>query len=563
MSALPPRVGAPPRRRTQLRTPHLCLDVRAEAIYWASAQASRRGLAPVAWGRIARDSGSSVDEQLERLAAQGIGREHRCEAGVRSAGALHERVNLPALAGAELRDVIRRRAAEFAVRASDALCAASLCARSGQSAALWLVAVEQSESEREREEWLRRGIPLARLQSRHLALGQLVCCLPSLAEGEVVAIFDIEPETGTCVLADRDGWMFSREVPLRFMGRSTTARAAESPPTPPEPPDDPSMRVLEDAIELDSTATPAALENASEEEERDPLEDIAIQAERLATELRRTFRYVEGRIGAQPVSRVILAGEITELIDLGPGLGEQLGLPVEVLSNVLAGGETRPVGGAAVVIGMACAPSASDGNLLAARVQRELASRRLRRRLQRGLAVSATAAAAAAAAIALETGSRSLRLDTLERAWAADAEPRERVAAGQATAQRVSEIESAFAQIDAPQPRAAALLRTLGLRVPDEAAVLRLRLEPDESGVALELTLQASGATMAGAAQSVSDFAQQLAQAPFARVDVVEPEAESEAAIPSEANAEPRVRFRVAGRLAAIAPSAGAPPGAR
>jgi len=560
MRGMPPRAGAPPRRRTRLRTPHLCLDVRAEAIYWASANAGWHGLEPVAWGRIARDGARSVDEQLAELAAQGIGREHRCETGVRSAGAQHERASLPALSGGELRAVVRRRAEDFAARAGDTLSAASLCARGEHGAALWLVGVEESESEREREEWLRRGIPLARLQSRHLALGQLVRCLPPLADGEVVAIFDIEPETGTCVLADREGWIFSREVPLRFMGRSTAARSAPSAPPPAPLPDDPSLRVLDEASFGDSDAAPLPTQPTAEEEERDPLEDLAIQAERLATELRRTFRYVEGRIGAQPVSRVVLAGEITELIDLGPGLSEQLGLPVDVLANG-EGDDARPVGGAAVVLGMACAPSANDGNLLALPVQRALAARRLRRRLQRGLAVASLSAAAGAAAIALQAGSLLLRVDSLERTWAAEADARERVAAGKAAAQRASEVERAFAQLDAPQPRAAALLRALALQVPDEAAVQRLQIARDEQGIALEMTLDASGATIASAAQSVSDFARDLAQAPFARVDVVEPEAESGPA--PEPNAVPRVRFRVAGRLAAVTPSSAAAAGDR
>jgi hypothetical protein len=536
----------------RLRTPHLCLDVRAEAIYWASANASRRGLEPVAWGRIARDGALGVDEQLARLAAQGVGSEHRCETGVRSAGARHERATLPALSRGELRAVVRRRGEELAARAGAAQCTASLSAPGEQGAALWLVGVDEAESERERETWLRRGIPLARLQSRHLALGQLVRCLAPLAEGEVVAIFDIEPETGTCVLADRAGWIFSREVPLRFMGRGPSARGARSEPAPALVPDDPSLRVLEEASTGEGESAPLATQPIAEEEERDPLEDIAIQAERLATELRRTFRYVEGRIGAQPVSRVILAGELTELIDLGPALGEQLGLPVEVLANG-QGDDARPVGGAAVVLGMACAPSASGGNLLAPPVQRALAARRLRRRLQRGLAVAALGAAAAGLAVALEAGSLSLRLDSLERAWAADADARARVAAGQAAAQRASELEYAFAQLDAPQLRAAALLRALSLQVPDEAALQRLRIEPGEQGTLLELTLDASGATMASAAQSVSDFARELAQAPFVRVDVVEPETEG---APPEPNAAPRVRFRVVGELAAVAPDA-------
>jgi hypothetical protein len=538
---VPQRASLPPRSRIQLRRAHLCLEVRDETIYWASARASRRGLEPVAWGGLARDPSLSLREQISALRAHGPGLEQRCEAGLRAAGALHERVLLPPLSQAEAGAVARRRAGALAARMSPSACTAWLRSAGGGDSTLWLAGVEEAESERCREGWLEHGVVLDRLQSRHLALGQLTRCLPPLAEGEVVAIFDIEPETGTCVLADRNGWLFGREVPLRFMGRSVVARQEPAPPAAePEP----------------TTGEPSGIELAretrhdAEEDELDPLEDIALQAERLATELRRTFRYVEGQLGCAPVARVVLAGEITELIDLRPGLREHLGLPVEILAaSADRDGEGRPIGGAAVVLGMACAPHASGGNLLAEPVRRELSERRTRRWLLRWLVASSALLLISGVATLLYDGALTRRLAALEAAWETAAPERARIAANRRAGERSRALEDALVAFDAPLPRPSALLRALAHALPDEAVLQRLRLTPDEDGVALALTVEAGGPTVAAAARSVSDLVGHLTAAPFLRIDRVERE-DSAAAAPAAGDV--RIRFRLEGRLASI-----------
>ncbi len=535
---VPKRASVPPRRRIELRSPHLCLEVREEGIYWASAEATRSGLEPVAWGCIARDPARNVDEQIAELAARGLGRDVRCEAGLRAAGGLHERTLLRSLSGSEVRSVARRRVAEFAERIGDSACTAWLQSRHKGAATLWLAGVDGGESEESRETWLRRGFQLSRLQSRHLALGQLTRCLPALGEKEIVAIFDIEPETGTCVLADRNGWLFSREVPLRFMGRAVEARH--------EPAEESVFEDGPSGLQLAGEAKPV-----QNEEDVDPLEDIAVQAERLATELRRTFRYVEGQLGSAPVTRVILAGEITELIDLSPGLSEHLGLPVEVLAESAEGGEPgRPVGGAAVVLGMACAPDRTGGNLLAEPVQRGMADRRMRAYLLRGLAASALLMVAGGLAAALQSGSLRYRLVELDAVWSAAEAMRTRLAANKQSSERARALEEALTALDAPMPSPAALLRTLAHEMPDADALQRLHLEPDADGFALALTVEAGGETMAQAAQAVSDLARDLAASPFVRIDHVEREAS--ASPPAQLDADPRIRFRLEGRLASI-----------
>ncbi len=544
---IPKRVSSPPRRRIELRSPHLCLEVREEAIYWASAEANGRGLVPVAWGCIARDASRPIDEQIAELAAGGLGRDQRCEAGLRAAGALHERTTLRSLSRSEVRAVAQRRVGEFAERIGESASTAWMQVRRKQGATLWLAGVNGTESEECREQWLRRGFALSRLQSRHLALGQLTRCLPSLAEGEIVAIFDIEPETGTCVLADRDGWLFSREVPLRFMGRTVEA--------PHEPSHEPVFDEGPSGLELANEPEPAAAPEASEDDV-DPLEDIAVQAERLATELRRTFRYVEGQLGSAPVSRVILAGEITELIDLSPGLSEHLGLPVEVLAEPAVGDQPgRPVGGAAVVLGMACAPDRQAGNLLVESVRREITDRRVRTYLLRALAASLVIVTAGGLAAALQTGSLNYRLIEFDMVWNAAEAMRVRLVANRVASERARAVEEALASLEAPMPSPVALLITLAHEMPDEAALQRLLLEPDGDGFGLVLTVEAGGPTMASAAQSVSDLARDLAGAPFVRIDRVEREA-SAAAAAAQPGSDTRIRFRLDGRLAAIDPCA-------
>ncbi len=551
MTAIPKRSKAPPQRRARLRSPHLCIDVREEAIYWASARARGAGLTPEAWGRIARDPSISAAEQLRSLAEHGLGRELRCEAALRAAGAVHERLRLPALSRGELRAVERRRGAAFTERLGASASSAVIRKRERGHTTLWFAGVDDAESEQVHSQWRERGLELDRVQSRHLAIGQLAACVPELGENEVVAIFDIEPETGTCVLVDRSGWIFSREVPLRFMGRRVELRVGA--------PSEPAPRVLEahEPTTLELTSEPGSepvSEPASgepEEEEFDPLADLAAQAERLATELRRTFRYVEGQLGAAPVARVYLAGEITELIDLRPGLAEYLKLPIEVLVERDGDREGRPIGGAAVVLGMACAPDRDGGNLLPLRVRSARARQRLRRRLGRTLVVASLLFGTAGLALALQLGSLTSRALELESLWRADEAARAQLATTEEARARAATLTRALQGLDAPAPSAASLLRTLAHLVPDDASLHELRAETSGEGWALQLTVEARGDSTARAAESVSALASSLAGAPFVVVDDVERDAEALA--PLEPTDDARMRFLLRGRLAPIA----------
>ena len=232
---------------------------------------------------------------------------------------------------------------------------------------------------------------------------------------------------------------------------------------------------------------------------------------------------------AAPVARVILAGEITELIDLSSGLSEHLGLPVEVLAESSEGDQKgRPVGGAAVVLGMACAPDRRGGDLLAAPVQRGIADRRMRTYLLRALAVCDAVGRRG------RLSQRHCRPGRCVIAWSSST----RCGAPQRPCARVSRqnrqsSERARAhrggargtrRADA-EPRGPAST-TLAHEMPDEAALerlgpragrRRLRSHADRRGRRRD-----DGARGAG---GLRVSARDLAAAPFVRIDRVEREA--------------------------------------
>jgi hypothetical protein len=540
---IPTRGAAPPRRRYALRAPHLCIDVREEAIYWASARAGAGGLEPEAWGRIARDPALAPEEQMRALAARGFGRELRREAALHAAGVVHERLRLPALSRGELRQVERRRSVDFVERLGAESCVATSLRRTRERATIWFAGIDLGTSERAHTHWRECGLELDRLQSRHLALGQLAAGLPPLGANQVAAIFDIEADTGTCVLVDGEGWIFSREVPLRFMGRRVELRGQE-----------PAAALEPNALSLDSGEAPSPAAPGApplQSEDFDPLADLAAQAERLATELRRTFRYAEGQLGASPVSRVLLAGALTELIDLSPALSEQLGIPVEVLCDT--GGQ--PVGGAAAALGMACSPDREGGNLLPLPVREARVRARMRTRLTRTAVVAGLCFGAAALALALQLGSLESRSFELETLWHTDEVARVRLAATEDARARSAALARALAALDAPAPSATALLRMLGGLMPEHAAMEELRAEAGDEGWSLRITVAAhDGESPGTAARGVSDLEAKLAHAPLLAIDAVERDVDAVAAPDAALDATNRapLRFTLRGQLALV-----------
>jgi len=551
-------------RRVLGRAPHLCLEVRDEAVYWAIAQSTRAGMRPQTSGRIPLDASALADRDtfLAALAQTGASRFECIELALRSPRLSLARVDLPALSRAETRAVAERRVAELADRiASDAASGWSVARGRDGAQHVWLAAVPGIESAACHATWLDRGFALTRLQARHLALGQLVHHVEhEFAEGELVAIFDLEASSGTCVVADRAGWLFSREVPLRFMGRSVHAKEVAEPEERPhalEPYDDGSGEVDElepSGLELANPIAARASEREASARDARESSEIAAQAERLATELRRTFRYVQGQLDSRPVARVFLTGEITERVDLAPHLTSFLGIPVEVVVHTASGSDApKPVGGAAVVLGLAYAADARSGNLLPATIRADVAANRVSRALRRSVAAAAAVLLALGIGVAGRLALLDREVSSLEAKWQAAESARSAAAAMRVARDRAIDLAATLRAIDRPAPSTASFVELLAHLVPDDAAVQTLeiaRAREDAERWTFSLAIESGGESVAGAAQAISDFAGSLGGAPFLRVDQVEREASARSA----ASDAQRVRFRIDGAIAPIRP---------
>ena len=545
---------APVERPARLQREHLCIDARARAIHWARARSTRRGLRPVAWGSIDRDPERSLDEQLHELAAQGLGRAALVEIALGSPRLAHERIALPPLSSGEARAVARRRCADFAHRlGDDSTCDYAMRRGEEGRRVLWLAGIPAIEAAACHATWLDRGYVLHRIQSRHLALGQLVGKLDERIGDDTVAIFDLEAEWGTCVIADAAGWIFSREIPLRFMGHLVSAddgapherRAAAGSAA--------SWQLRSDAIALDDDdASDAAVAPATNDDRADPA--FARHAERLATELRRTFRYVQGQVDTTAVARVLLTGEVPQLPELAHALAGHLDEPVEVfVARTDEHGMPEAVGGASVALGLALAPAPHAGNLLPAEVRSLQAAHRARRLLVRSIAAATAALALLAAGVAYEVGALGTQIEAAQARWTRVQTLRQQVEQTRRARARFAAIDGLLAAMDREAPSWSGLLQTLSHALPDRAAVAELDGVAKPPLWTVSISVDAEGTSVAAAAQSVSDLAGTLGDTPFVRVDGVHREQTRDATGGAQ---HARVRFRIEGVLAPVASGA-------
>lgn len=530
----PARRAARTRRRSFARAEHLCVDVRERALYWVRASASGSGLVPRASGVVPLDPGRERDEQLRALFASGFGAGMRLELAL-DCPVLLERADLPAMSAREALAVARRRLGGQGPGDHEPH-AVFLRSRGGGEAPVWRFIAQAVERDIELERWRALGADPHRLSSRHAAIANLAR-LVGVPEGRTLAFFDLGTESGLVVIADAHGWLFSREVPLRFMGdRLVRARDDEANAEPMHPP------------------------SADADGELDPLELASLQSERVDTELRRTMQYVQSELRIDPVARVILTGEIPELPQVARALAVALPVPVALLgdaiaSGPLAGGDP----GAAVAMGLALAIDAEAGNLLPPAVLAARARRRTRRRLATALAASGLVAGALLGAGALRVQAMRSEAARLASAWSLAAPMRERVESALAARRRAAGVEAAHAAIDGREPAWSALLETLARTAPNAFAVHRLSMRREEEAWGLELVVEARAPTMAEAAGAVAEFSEALGRSPFVRVG---PARREELPAGRDVTDEvARVGFRIDGRVAPVAapPSAAEP----
>ncbi|MEZ4215541.1 MAG: hypothetical protein R3E88_03600 [Myxococcota bacterium] len=201
---------------------------------------------------------------------------------------------------------------------------------------------------------------------------------------------------------------------------------------------------------------------------------------------------------------------------------------------------------------MALAADARGGNLLPHDVLDQIAARRARRALRRGLAAAATVLALLGGALGARATWLAREVDRLDASWNDAQAERATLAVMREARRRAAGLASARAAIDRPAPSVASLLHVLAHTVPDDAAVHTLAVEREEDAWRVELAVEAGGASVSSAAQSIADLARAIGEAPFARVDEVARETAPRA---SQADAQ-HVRFRVEGALAPVEPGA-------
>jgi hypothetical protein len=497
---------------------HICVDVRQRAVYWVLAEPAGSGLSPARCGAIPIDEGGGLEEALGAL-ARVVGRS-RLEVVVDAPGLVQRREPLPAMSRRDAARVAERRRAEVEAEVRGSASFAWSRGSTREAGPLWLFGAPEDAAGAALDAWEERGFEVHRLSARHFALGSLARLLPPPPEDSLFAIFDLEASRGTCVVCDADGWAFSREVQLRFMGDRMLRKQALV-ARPPEPP--PS---LEGGLDWEVDEEPSGLELAApsddEPGELDPLETVAEQAERLGTELRRTFTYVQGQLGLGRVGRVYLSGEAGDLRGLTPAVSGFLGMPVEVLVDALPRGPLRGAApGATVAIGLAASPDRRGGNLVPESTRWRRACSQARSRL-------ATAAASALALLVVLGGFRTVQalqlhheLTVSAERWQAEAGIREEMASAHLARERVGALRALRGEIEA-EPPWAVLLDVLGRLEPAESYVAKLRAKRGEQGWQLELVVDGRGPGVVEAARSISELARQLDASPLADVSSVE-----------------------------------------
>jgi Tfp pilus assembly protein PilN len=534
-------------RRDGWRRARVCIDVRGQTVFFAVADAGRGSLSAGAIGGIELDPSLSLGQQIAELARSPLLRGRLVEVAARADEVVHTRIAVPHLRRKEVRAIAERRARENEAPAGPEVRTTFCTSGDGQPGVLWLAQVSSEAVLAEFESWEEWGLPVHRLQSRPLALGNLTRRLPPQAEGGLVAILDREELHGNCVVADRHGWVFSREIPIRFMGERFVRPGAHDVHQVVEvalTPDEPS------GLQLVVDPDPFPDVDELSEGAGDPMERTAGQVERLATELRRTFRYVEGDLGAGKITCVYLAGEEWGLGNIAPSLSLALDVPVEVLSDAFDDALEGAPSGAAVAIGMALAPDREGGNLLPTAVLEKRQSERWRHALAAAIVSALFVVGAGATFAGLQGRSLSTRVEQLDREWTSGAARRERAEHVRSSRTRSARALDLLAELDRPQPSWTSLLETLSKVAPGAVHVETLSLRRIGEDWRLALTVRARDHDVASASRSVSSLAQALSASPMLAVDHVERAEAARSGHSGDSSAT--VRYEIDARLAVI-----------
>lgn len=491
------------------------IDLRRDALYWAEAGGlgAKRRLRRS--GRIMLEDETGLADAVRAL---------RREVGARASFCIvlqhgdlrHERLELPAMPKRDLRRIGQRRSVEFARDFGHDSVTATLLPRA-QGGPLWLALAPAQASRAAFESWREHGVTARAAHSHHLALAELGRFVRDRDPEHLIAVLDVSEHAATCVIVDIQGWVFSREIPLKFAGERTLR------------------------------------EESPEDFELDPLEDGVNHAERLHTELVRTFHYVQSQLMLGQVGRVVLCGDHPDLYALSAVLATNLELPVEVMGQACELGlSTDPLAEAAAAIGAALAPT--QGNLLPPDLKALTHAARVRRHLSAGLLGSILITGGLGVFVFTHSSQLQRELASLRAQWETQRDRREQLLTAKQMREDAAALEAFWAELAPQQPRTSASLRTLGAALPPALHVEHLRIEKRDDRWRAAIVVAAEGGGTESA-DAVSRWSQRLSASPLFAVH------ELTRAASAARDAGESLRFQVNAELAPIQARANTPRG--
>ncbi len=422
-----------------------------------------------------------------------------------------ERLNLPSATRAEARRVAQRQREHIEhTDAPGSLLVSSLIERDSAGSTIWMVAANREMCRAGDVELDARGLCAQRLVPQSLALGALNRLLPPPATPGLTGILWLEQDSGLCVVADAKGWVFDRQMSLKYARDS-----------------------------LGTGDTPDAV-SWMEEEHR--------YVERVATELERTFFYVQRHLELGDVQRFVVGGSHPDLEVITGALQVNLDLPAESLSELDLGLDRPTPLQAAAALGAATLPRAA---LAANLLPLDVCAPRLVTRARRGL-VAALAVAVVLGALILgqaiwrlhAVGGELERVRAEAARWQPERGRLQRLESERSKANRIHEVNALFERAEPPWT---ALLMVIGASLPEQLFAKRIHMQPDADGWRIELVIETDGLPEVEATTAVTQFRDRLTALELFQILESAP-----LAFDRDGGSETALRFRLRGWIAAV-----------
>lgn len=386
-----------------------------------------------------------------------------------------QRINLPGISGNRAQQVAVRRKQEIEQgETGDEVYVSTLVVSDSEGSTIWLMSSLREICESIDFEITRHGFRVDRLVPHTLALGALTRLLPANRSKGLTAVVWVDPESGTCVIADRRGWLFDRTIPLKYAGD----------------------RMLQ--------ASEASLDPEGDKEYQ--------QIERLATELERTFAYVEKQLNLGEVARIRLCGTAQGLDDLARVLAANLRLDAAQIGAFGQGDAAvsiPPEAGAALGAVMLPRP-VRQANLLPPETLCTRAATRMRRPLMVALVLAIAFSVAIGIAGLVRYQAKRMSLTSARSVAQRWEDGREALAGQTALSLRADQARVAASLLDRSEPPWGGMLVVLGAAMPEILFVQQLDLHAEEQGWKLSVSLEGQAASQAELAAAVRHVEQQV-----------------------------------------------------